>query len=654
MSGKGKRRSARLLKLEEQKNDDDSTVCLLDPWQIIRNSISGSSARGKRKRNEEHQQSQGEASCSHQPLPAAATDNLSSQSSVGQIIEYILDELEMRDKHELFAMPDDIQVADYAERVNRPGDFATLRQKNKDGMYTALEHFENDVYMVFQKAMTMNSQDTVPFREAMSLLEQAKHVFMSLKSNQMYSESELAAWRQRHLDQLQHPIPPARREGDMGVPSSHHPPPTPAQRPPATPRKKATAERKVQENTKNVGRELENQRARQPGGKEANRVTPPVKKIRKGIKPAVSDLLFQTLKCNRDVARSTLVQPLTTPAWRCGGGSRTLTKQEAIKRGRRWRCRPSKAGTSPFKIWCLVRVVQQPQEHTYRESLQRFVRHAGLKARVAAEFRTLECVARARHSPAPPHYWNPGAAGFLPPHGYHHHHPTPPPDGNNDPALRAPPPSSSADQARPPVCKLETDELLKLFVLMGTPGAFLERAKQMFGDDKRKEKCGVTKGGRNKAKAPDHVTTNKAADHTKAKAADDVRAGAMVVAKAADHAKAGATAAKAANNAKTGSMAAKTADRARKGAMAAKAADNARASAAASKAAKNATPGAVAAKEPGQKSDASEPAAAAYGPFAAPKLLPGRLGFGQFASSPSQPFKVKPSTPSAAGKKKIS
>jgi hypothetical protein len=54
MSGKGKRRSARLLKLEEQKNDDTTaTGCLLDPWQIIRNSIAG--VRGKRKRNEEIQ-----------------------------------------------------------------------------------------------------------------------------------------------------------------------------------------------------------------------------------------------------------------------------------------------------------------------------------------------------------------------------------------------------------------------------------------------------------------------------------------------------------------------------------------------------------------------------------------------------------------------
>lgn len=28
---------------------------------------------------------------------------------------------------------------------------------------------QNDVYMVFQKAITMNSQDTVPFREVSSL-----------------------------------------------------------------------------------------------------------------------------------------------------------------------------------------------------------------------------------------------------------------------------------------------------------------------------------------------------------------------------------------------------------------------------------------------------------------------------------------------------
>jgi bromodomain-containing protein 9 len=257
-------------------------------------------------------------------------------------------------------------------------------------------------------------------------------------------------------------------------------------------------------------------------------------------------------------------------------------------------------------------IVQQPQEHTYRESLQRFVRHAGLKARVAAEFRSLECVARARHSPVA-QYWN-TAPGFLP-HGYHH------------PTQRAPP--LPPDQAVSPMCKLETDELLKLFVLMGTPDAFLERAKQMSGDDKRKD------GAR------------------KAKAADGVRAG-TTTANAADHAKASATAAEPGQRSKA-------ADQARAGATAAeesgkrsKAADRARAAATAAESGQRnkARAGATAAKQSGtgqKSSNASEPAAAAYGPFAPPKLLPSRLGFGQFASSSSQPFKVKSN---ASGKKK--
>lgn len=203
--------------------------------------------------------------------------------------------------------------------------------------------------------------------------------------------------------------------------------------------------------------------------------------------------------------------------------------------------------------------MQQPQEQTFRGSLQRFVRHAGLKARVAAEFRSLECVARARHCPVP-QCWNGFApsAGFLPP--------SPRPPG----AAAAEPGTSSDQQAAAPECKLETDEVLKLFVLMGTPAAFLSRAKKMFGQDEPEEKSAQP-----------------------AKAADDARA------------RAGA-----ATTAETGH---------------------------------------------GKKSSASEPSAAACGPFAPPKLVPGRLGFGQFAASSARPFKLnsKPSATNDSGKKKL-
>lgn len=117
----------------------------------------------------------------------------------------------------------------------------------------------------------------------MALLDQAKLVFMSLKSNQMFSESELAAWRQRHADQLQQPITPEGREGGGRGPSRHTAAPPSA----ATPRKRSAAETKKQENASTGGNAPENQRGRQRGARES-KATPPGKKARKGIKAAVS------------------------------------------------------------------------------------------------------------------------------------------------------------------------------------------------------------------------------------------------------------------------------------------------------------------------------------------------------------------------------
>ncbi|KAG1371457.1 putative Bromodomain-containing protein 1 [Cocos nucifera] len=77
-----------------------------------------------------------------------------------------------KDTNELFTMPDDVQINDdYSERVKKPGDFATLRQKHKDGMYQTLEQFESDVYMVFRKAITSNATDSIPHREALYSIE---------------------------------------------------------------------------------------------------------------------------------------------------------------------------------------------------------------------------------------------------------------------------------------------------------------------------------------------------------------------------------------------------------------------------------------------------------------------------------------------------
>ncbi|KAG8091219.1 hypothetical protein GUJ93_ZPchr0011g27286 [Zizania palustris] len=546
MSGKGKRRSARLLKLEEQKNDDTTaTARLLDPWQIIRNSITG--ARGKRKRNEEIQ---GEASSSQALDATTNSNNVSSKSSAVEIIEYILDTLEMRDKHELFAMPDDIQVSDYAERVNRPGDFATLRQKNKDGMYNTLEQFENDVYMVFQKAMSINSQDTIPYREAMSLLHQAKQVFMSLKSNQMYSESELTAWRQKHA--VGRPLAkPTTTDGKgdgsiggSGAATAAAPRPTP-QRPNAPARKKSAA----------CGGVADRSTPRQRGAREGSAT--PARRARKAA--ASSSAAAAAAEPGGAGAEQ---RRLTYTA---GGHGRLMVP--VVSQGQH--------ATLIYQ--------PQPQGHTYQDSLRRFVRHAGLKARVAAEFRSLECDMRARQSPTPPASRSNGFASssgtatrFLP-HGYCLP-PLPLPPSAAIPASRAPPPgvrvAADAGEQSPPRCKLETDEVLKLLVTVGRP-AFAERARRgpSPGGDKREE------------------SSSKEGHHDK-----------RVIRATGDDAKASVV---------------------------------------------------RAAKPSGKKESASKPAAVDFGPFAPPRLVvPGRLGFSQFAGSSAQPFKVKPSTPDTPKKKK--
>ncbi|KAM0841404.1 hypothetical protein ACQ4PT_059030 [Festuca glaucescens] len=485
MSGKGKRRQAperrsdRLRKLEEQKKDDNDDIdaCRVDPLQIIWNTIS-SAVHGKGKKNDEIQKLQGEASSS-QVIDAAYTGNISGKGSMsGQIIEWILNTLELRDRFSLFAMPDDIQVCDYAERINRPGDFATLMQKNKDGMYQTLEQFENDVYMVFQKAISINSQDTIPYREAMALMDQAKQVFLSLKSHRMYSESDLLAWRQKQLDVG--PNKPVRDQedgNDVGGSRDIAAAP-PQQVPNSTPVKKkatgASAEKRQQISPgKKAGNvSADNGKARLKGAREGKSTPSLVKRARKASAMAATEP----------------VEP--------GGarmGKRRLTYRDDADRGRGMRMMMPPPLTLPAFGDRHARLVQHPQVqgHTYHDSLQRFVRHAGLRARLAAEFRSLECDNRARQNPSPASYWNSFATGGGSCY----------PSSPSSAALQTPPSGGTVrKQAPAPECKLETDSLLTLVTPMsapefserGTP-AFLERAKQVFRDTRSE---GSSKGGR--------------------------------------------------------------------------------------------------------------------------------------------------------------
>ncbi|KAJ0979170.1 hypothetical protein J5N97_014644 [Dioscorea zingiberensis] len=99
-----------------------------------------------------------------------------SQNPTDRLITYIIDILEIKDEHELFSMPDNLETYDLGENLSVPRDFATLRQKHKDGMYQTLEQFK-----------------------AKYLLDQADLIFRSLRTNPIYAEKELEAWHQKYF-----------------------------------------------------------------------------------------------------------------------------------------------------------------------------------------------------------------------------------------------------------------------------------------------------------------------------------------------------------------------------------------------------------------------------------------------------------------------
>ncbi|KAF8364677.1 hypothetical protein HHK36_033357 [Tetracentron sinense] len=92
-----------------------------------------------------------------------------------RILELILDILQRRDTHEIFAEPvDPKKVENYYEIIKEPMDFGTMRAKLQEGMYATLEQFE-----------------------ARAIHELAKKVFYALKTDPGNFELEFSVMRRR-------------------------------------------------------------------------------------------------------------------------------------------------------------------------------------------------------------------------------------------------------------------------------------------------------------------------------------------------------------------------------------------------------------------------------------------------------------------------
>ncbi|KAI3820522.1 hypothetical protein L1987_08070 [Smallanthus sonchifolius] len=107
-------------------------------------------------------------------------------------LELILDKLQKKDIYGVYAEPvDPEELPDYHDVIKHPMDFATVRKKLAKGLYSSLKELESDVFLICTNAMQYNAPDTVYYKQASSIQEQAKLKFQRLRSNTDLSEKDL-------------------------------------------------------------------------------------------------------------------------------------------------------------------------------------------------------------------------------------------------------------------------------------------------------------------------------------------------------------------------------------------------------------------------------------------------------------------------------
>ncbi|KAJ6365860.1 hypothetical protein OIU76_030608 [Salix suchowensis] len=144
--------------------------------------------------NKDGPKQKGQADSPDQPSSSPCTSWVPEK----RILEHIIDILQRRDTHEIFAEPvDPSEVEEYYEIIKEPMDFGTMRAKLHEGMYKSLEQFEHDVFLISGNAMHFNSSSTIYFRQARAIDELAKKVFLVLKTDPENFELEFSGTRRR-------------------------------------------------------------------------------------------------------------------------------------------------------------------------------------------------------------------------------------------------------------------------------------------------------------------------------------------------------------------------------------------------------------------------------------------------------------------------
>ncbi|KAF3789101.1 Bromodomain and PHD finger-containing protein 3 [Nymphaea thermarum] len=89
------------------------------------------------------------------------------------------------------------QLPDYHDIIQHPMDFSTIRKKLNTGVYTTLEAFESDVFLICSNAMHYNAPETIYFRQARAIQDLAKKNFQNLRQDGHGTEQDSRPQRGR-------------------------------------------------------------------------------------------------------------------------------------------------------------------------------------------------------------------------------------------------------------------------------------------------------------------------------------------------------------------------------------------------------------------------------------------------------------------------
>ncbi|KAF5200792.1 Bromodomain-containing protein [Thalictrum thalictroides] len=135
---------------------------------------------------------------SHSNNGKLSAEPLASQIPEKRLLKLVIDILQKKDSHEIFAEPvDPTEVEGYYEVIKEPMDFFTMKEKVQQGTYTSLEQFEHDIFVIFDNAMLFNAENTIFYRQARSIHGLAMKVIHTLRNDPENFELEFSATRKR-------------------------------------------------------------------------------------------------------------------------------------------------------------------------------------------------------------------------------------------------------------------------------------------------------------------------------------------------------------------------------------------------------------------------------------------------------------------------